>query len=157
VIASDVANTEGAEGYFTFNSKDIKPNYYPIAVDKNYFLTDDVLTALLLSHEMTHVQQYIDQLNSKPSLSCYDKEVEAFSAQLAFYTTLNTEENSSVLDRIQHEKNLNPQLQLLSTMFELNRSTASECNGELFTDCNQQQFLVKLQDLIHETYKKECS
>jgi hypothetical protein len=157
VNESDVTDTEGAEGYFTFNSKEIKPNYYPITADKNYSLTDDVLTALLLSHEMTHVQQYIDQLHGKPSLSCYDKEVEAFKAQLAFYTTLNTEENSSVLDRIQNEKNLNPQLQMLNTMFELHRSVANECNGELFSSCSQKQFLIKLKDVVHQTYKNECS
>ena len=156
VTETNVANTTGAEGYFTFNSKDIRQNYYPISVDASYSLTDDVLTALLLSHEMTHVQQYINQLNGKESLACYDKEIEAFMAQLDFYLTLYAEEDSSAYYRIQNDENLHPQLQMIKTMTTINRDSNCDIMDK---NCKDTNLRTKLKEMLmqNETYKKECT
>lgn len=146
--------TGGPEGYFTFNSKDIKENYYPITVSSDYRLADDIETALLLTHEITHVQQYINTLNGKDSLSCIDKEIEAFRSQLDFYVLLNSEENSSVYNRIQSDKNLHSELQMLDTMMTINRESNCKFDGP----CLDANLTNKLKEMLTSDsyYRKQC-
>lgn len=143
------------EGYFTLNSKEIKIDYYPITVSSDYSSTDDVVTALLLSHEITHVQQYINSINEKKSLSCVDDEIDAFTAQLDFYVILNDEENSSVYNRIHNDKGLHSQLQMIDAMTTINRE--SGCNI-LDSNCNDVNLRNKLREMITEDsyYRKQC-
>jgi hypothetical protein len=147
-------STGGLEGYFTFNGEDIKENYYPITVSSDYRLADDIETALLLTHEITHVQQYINTLNGKDSLSCIDKEIEAFRSQLDFYVLLNSEENSSVYNRIQSDKNLHSELQMLDTMMTINR----ESNCKFEETCLDANLTNKLREMLTSDsyYKKQC-
>lgn len=101
VVEKPFLKKDDFEGYFTFNGKDIKNNYYPIVVNSKYEQADDVLITLLLAHEMTHVQQYIDSVNRIKTYSCLDSEVDAFMASRQFYISgLNNEEMNAVSLRI---------------------------------------------------------
>ena len=130
VAESDVSDALGAEGYFEFSYEDIKPNEFPIFVDNKYKNADELVNALLLTHEITHVQQYINELQGKGNLSCIDKEVEAFYSQLLFTTELNDEENKSIDFRIDNDRDLHPQLQIISAM-----RTARDMGGKAFGGC----------------------
>ena len=154
ISEEDINKSTGLEGYFTFNSKDIKTDYYPITVSSNYRSTDDIVTTLLLSHEMTHVQQYIDVLNGKAALSCIDREIEAFIAQLKFYVMLSNEEHSSVYYRIQNDENLHSQLKILDAMLTINRDSNCKFDG----DCMDVNLRNKLRVMITNDsyYKKQC-
>ncbi len=154
ISEEDIKDAPEVEGYFIFNSEDIKTDYYPITVSSDYRYADDIVTAILLSHEMTHVQQYIKSVNEKDSLSCIDKEIEAFRAQLDFYVLLNNEENSSVYHRIQSDKNLHPELQMLDAMMTINRDS----NCKFDKSCTDANLLSKLRAMLIDDsyYKKQC-
>lgn len=147
-------NTSGIEGYFTFNDEEIKADYYPITVSDGYRYADDITTALLLSHEITHVQQYINERNNKGALSCIDMEINAFIAQQDFYTILNTEEIDSGYHRIQNDKSLHPQLQMMNTMQTINRESGCAFEGGCL-DLNLRSSLRKIltEDSV---YRKQC-
>ena len=149
---------KGTEGYFILNGKDIKPNYFPITIDTSYYLTDDALTALLLTHEVTHVQQYIDSVNGKTKLSCLDNETSAFMAQLDFYVDLNTEENKSVWLRMQEKDDLHPQVQMIKNMIQINQERDPALCDFLDKKCRDAYLRVNLKKLISEDdrYKHEC-
>ncbi len=145
-----------AEGYFIFNSEDIKPNYFPIVVDKRYKYSDDVLTAMLITHELTHVQQYLDELNGTNDLSCRNKEVEAFISQLEFYTTLNAEENKSMILKMNDSSGRkHPQVRMLKTMIEINK--LNNCSI-MDTECSRTNLRSKLFELItnDSSYSHQC-
>lgn len=92
-------SSHDAEGLFYFDTSS-PLNKLTIYVDQNYRLNDDLLTALLLSHEFTHLTQFVDYLKTGKELSCYEKEAEAFFNQIVFFYALNAEERNSVWARI---------------------------------------------------------
>jgi hypothetical protein len=122
VNETNVREELGAEGYFTFNGEEIKENFYPIYVDENYDKSGDVLTSLLLVHEITHVRQYIETLNGINNLSCIDMEVEAFDAAMRFYNSLNFdgEDRKSIDLRLKFDDELHPQLQVIKAIKDYN-------------------------------------
>lgn len=147
----------GTEGYFTFHSENIKPNFFPITIDKSYKFADDTLTALLITHEMTHVQQYLDSLKGNDLLSCRDKEVEAFISQIDFYPNLSNEEINSVRLKMNEEKeDKHPQVAMLKAMIEINRDGTCP----LFADdeCSQKHLRNELFKLITDEsiYRHQC-
>jgi hypothetical protein len=113
IIEGDIRNSEGLEGYFVFNSPEIKEDYFPITVDRDYISSDTAVTALLLVHEIFHVQQYINSINSNTELSCLDKEAESFYAQFVFYAFQYREDRKSMDLRIDYDENLHPQLKII--------------------------------------------
>lgn len=95
------------EGYFILNSKEIKHDYYPIIVNSKYVESDDIAIILLLTHELTHVQQYIDAVNNKKETSCLDNEANAFMATRIFYIFgFNFQETGMADERIKTLKSL---------------------------------------------------
>lgn len=90
---------DGAEGMFSFDQNSSIDNL-KILVDNSYKIKDDILTAILLQHEITHVGQFVNKLEGKGELSCIDSEVQAFSNELVFITILNPEEKMSLVQRI---------------------------------------------------------
>ena len=54
----DIDDKSGIEGYFALDNNEIKNNYFPITVDKDYKEADDIVTALLIAHEMAHIKRY---------------------------------------------------------------------------------------------------
>ena len=116
IVEDETRKDSEIEGYFIFNGEEIKDNYFPIVVDKDYSDVDDILTALILVHEITHVQQYLDTINGIDSLSCIDKEVQTFSAQLKYYGFQNDETRKSMDYRLEHDDELHPQLKLIKSI-----------------------------------------
>lgn len=89
----------GAEGYFTFRPGQSSERLL-IYVDPAYQAKDDIMTALLLSHEATHAYNYAmnDLLLQKP-LDCYADESLAFQFQTVFLFSLNPGEKQSLIAR----------------------------------------------------------
>ena len=84
----------------------IKNNYFPIIINSKYDQSDDLAISLLLVHELTHVQQYLDSINKKIATTCLDNEVNAFTSVRHFYVfDLNFNEQTMVDSRIKSIKN----------------------------------------------------
>lgn len=88
----------GTEGFFSF-SPEGNVNRYQILVSPRYRVKDDLITAFLLVHELSHVINYQGLLSSGKSLSCYEDEANAFNNQNAFADLLNSEELQSLNTR----------------------------------------------------------
>lgn len=163
----NLRNTTGEEGYFIFNGDQIKENYYPITVDVDYKYNDEAINALLLVHEITHVQQYIDFLNGKPEVSCIDKEAEAFLSQWKFYKFQFPETRKTIDLRIQNDKDLNHTLQIIETIqkqitlrFDERKNECLNNSAKLSVeDCIDEFDKTLIKDLLLEddTYKKQCN
>ncbi len=90
----------GAEGVFVFSPSHSLDEYL-IKVSPKYSIKDDLLTAVLLRHELTHVFQYANNKDINSSEGCYKSEVEAFTTEGQFiYQVLNSEERKSLESRI---------------------------------------------------------
>jgi len=165
VIEGDVKGDTGAEGFFVINSKDIKQNYFPITVDKSYSYADDLLNALILIHEITHVQQYIDTISGKNVLSCIDKEVQAFYSSWKLIGILHSEEWKSIILRLDNDEDLHPQLQIVNAIkqttsdnFEKDRQMCFYGSGKNDANCidNNRRGEIKEMLLQDDFYKKQC-
>lgn len=171
VDAKNVKAEIEAEGYFDINNKDIKPDYFPITIDAvTYEYSDDLTTALLLVHEITHVQQYINYSSIDPEYkykslfdpknkaTCFNNEVAAFYAQLLFFNQLNDEEKKSLNLRIQNDKELHPQLKMLQTLQKsLNAQIIDDCDVYNY-QCIMRKINWKIQMVLEESgsYDEQC-
>jgi hypothetical protein len=95
--ASTDEELNGAEGIFKFDNTssidDLK-----IFVSPKYQVKDDLLTAILLRHEIVHANYHAT--GADKSISCYQNEANAFAAELTFLrSTLNAEEKKSISSR----------------------------------------------------------
>ncbi len=154
---SDVKNRIGAEGYFIFGGEEANANYLPVYVDNSYKETDDLITALLIKHEITHAYQFIRALNGEEDSSCMDKEVEAFLSQSLFISQLNDEELKSLFYRIDNEAKLHPQLQLVNDFTEVSDYSTRKCGDN--KDCFLEEYIKKITDMVYSNpyYQKQCS
>ncbi|MFA5750010.1 MAG: hypothetical protein WC895_02195 [Candidatus Shapirobacteria bacterium] len=175
VKIENIKNEDGSEGYFDPNDTDIKPNYFPITIDSNSnFFADDLSTAILLVHEITHVQQFIDSYNANidtklPDIiryafnvntksDCLTHEVFAFNKQLIFTLKLNDEEEKSINYRIENDKNLHPQLKILKTLKDSFKNFNHGCE-EYDVDCIERAINMHIYSLLRDSgvYDKQCS
>ena len=162
-----------AEGYFDINNNDIKPDYFPITIDAvTYEYSDDLTTALLLVHEITHVQQYImrpscykegkfklGEVVTSCEGFCLNNEVAAFYSQLLFINQLNDEEKKSLYFRIENDKELHPQLEMLQTLQKsLNSQIIGDCDVYNH-ECIMRKINWKIQTILEESgaYDEQCS
>jgi hypothetical protein len=90
------ANIKGAEGVFQFQPQGTKDKL-EILVSNRYSEKDDILTAILLSHELAHAYRFSTGLDKQDT--CYENEATAFYAQDSFTRTLNKEEIDSLISR----------------------------------------------------------
>jgi hypothetical protein len=86
----------GAEGYFTFSKNSMKENLL-IFVSPKYQAKDDLLTAILLSHEISHALFFVGNYQ----FTCFENEAHAFENQYAFMLLLNASEKESLVARTQ--------------------------------------------------------
>lgn len=90
----------GAEGVFVF-SPPHNLDEYLIKVSPKYSIKDDLLTAVLLRHELTHVFQYANNQDVNSEDGCYKAEASAFISEGKFvYHVLNDEEEKSLESRM---------------------------------------------------------
>ncbi len=160
IIEKDFGENEDVEGYFKINDASMRNDYFPITVNKKYNETDDVTTAILIVHEMAHVQQYLNTLKGENSLDCVKSEVEAFLSQWNFFTQLNTEEVVSVNARNEYykESHAHPQVEMIGEIQGLLREYARPACGFMETVCDREVLRVQLKWVIRENeyYKKQC-
>jgi hypothetical protein len=178
VEVKHIKNDTGAEGYFDENNDDIKSNYFPIVIDDlGNFFADDLSTALLLVHEITHVQQYIDRYNfgvdptysdsplrilSKMTKSkCLDNEVFAYKNQLLFTLKLKDEERKLLNYRVMADEHPIPQIELLGSLQSAFQdfSYANSCKEKFDVDCVDRSINIKIYDALRDSgiYDEQCS
>lgn len=92
--AKSEGDMSGSEGYFAYSNLSSKDDLL-IFVSPKYRIKDDLLTAILLSHEIAHAFSYVMNNNK----SCYEQEAGAFLVQWNFLTLLNDEEKKSLESR----------------------------------------------------------
>lgn len=173
-----IKNETGAEGYFDENNEDIKSNYFPIVIDDlGNFFSDDLSTALLLVHEITHVHQYINKYNfgvdptwedtplrifSKMTKSrCLNNEVSAYKNQLLFTLRLKNEERKSLNYRVIADEHPIPQIELLGSLkiaFD-DFSFASSCEEKYDIDCIDGSINLIIYEALRDSgvYDEQCS
>ncbi|HRN70520.1 MAG TPA: hypothetical protein PLS49_05020 [Candidatus Woesebacteria bacterium] len=95
--ASSTDDMSGAEGLFYFQEGVQDDNLY-ILVSPQYSLKDDLVTALLLRHELHHA--VLHATGEEQTLSCMENEAQAFALQIGFYDTINQEEANSLASRL---------------------------------------------------------
>lgn len=90
----------GAEGVFVFSPAHNLDEYL-IKVSPKYSIKDDLLTAVLLRHELTHVFQYANNEDVNSEEGCYRAEASAFISEGRFvHYVLNDEEEKSLESRM---------------------------------------------------------
>jgi len=117
-------NLEGAEGVFVFN-KASTPERLQIFVSTKYKEKDDLLTALLLAHEIHHA--YLFASGQTNRLTCYENEAEAFAMELGLYHfDFNQEEKNSINSRYGTTEEVKNFLDLYQTMAKSQKEYISE-------------------------------
>lgn len=158
IVTTEKSLDRETQGYYVFNSEETKPNYFPISINSDYRYSDDINTALLLVHEMTHVQQYIDSLNNKPEITCIDGEVSAFIAMYNFHQMLTSEEWMSIRFRTEQDDypNLAAPLKMIKSINLL--EDESGCNIPYNKICVDEFVKNELKKIISkdDDYKKLC-
>lgn len=164
---SDIHKTDNnTEGYFTFDTNSSSLDNQVVAVDAAFNDYDDLTAAVILSHELTHAKQFVDQLAYHQSLSCIDKEVFAFKQEVAFYSYLNPEEQRSLSARVAQGNYNNPELAQLQQLASMGWTATVAVNGgqnRAFTAAEQQQYDALLESKIRAmvisipAYQKLCN
>lgn len=81
--ANSVDEMAGADGVFLFSKKNSSPKGLKVLVNPEYKVQDDVTTALLLSHELTHAEQFILQdVSNRVIQECNNEASESFCNEL---------------------------------------------------------------------------
>jgi hypothetical protein len=154
------------EGEFLFDPNSSSVNDLKIYVDSSYASYDDLTTAFLLSHELTHAKQFVDEAVSNKSVSCVEKEVGAFKNQFYFLAYLNNEEAQSLISRIEKGDSNNPQLEEMKNMWlsagDIINQQIGDISGGISPE-QKQQFDILLGDrlrakiILMPEYQKECN
>lgn len=158
VKEEDIDDRSGIEGYFIIDSGEIKNNYFPITVDKDYKESDDIVTTLLLAHEIAHVQQYLLGVPNSTRNECLRAEAEAFVTQWMMFGTLSIEEMGSVNARIERNDSLHSQLKMIASIRELLQQYALPACGFMSRDCTREVLKVQMFHVLFddEFYRKQC-
>lgn len=177
--ASSSEEMAGADGLFLFSKDFSGPNRLAIIVDPTYKAQDDLMTAMLISHELNHAEQFImedvyntaitkcyektskdicdkaKQAYSYLLKSCYDKEIMAFENQFYFFLQLKDSEKSSLLSKylagIRSDYNL-PVLYLMDNYTKL-LLTCGSGNVDMVSCANN---WFKVQVISSPFYQKQC-
>jgi hypothetical protein len=114
--ANSDAEINGAEGVFYFEPGQSMHNL-SIKVSPRYKIKDDLITSVLLSHELTHAAQYVIQQTSGSYIGCFESEAQAFEMQNWYTERLNVEERQSLAGRLRF--NNSPELLSLAETYHL--------------------------------------
>lgn len=168
---------EGTEGVFIFDDTS-SLNDLTIYVDNSYKNYDDILTSILLYHEISHVKTHIYLSRGGDPLPCFELEVNAFNSQLMFISTLlNDEERRSLYSRIDYLLRGNypsndRSFQTISTLYSIltiKNQALLYCekslkkvdinNIDLFNKCVNESIESGLNMMVRETsgYQKQCN
>lgn len=161
---TDLSSENGAEGVFYFDDSVSSVNKLVLEVDRNYQFTDDITTAYLLSHELSHARQFTETVSGEKSWGCLEAEVEAFYEQLVFGSLLNEEEVQSVISRLEGGST-NTQLKQYEHLLDISWQSIQECKntdsyGESTTDfaCWQGKVRDRIEVMVRSNpfYQEQC-
>lgn len=138
---------DGAEGLFSFSSNSAKDRL-KILVSPRYQIKDDILTAILVSHELKHA--WLFATDNFKTLTCYGNEVNAFKFQLAFIASLNKEELSSLIYRYSNTNSSEVEGVINFTMYVGRSSSVGP-----YTDLVDNKILNYIKSI--PAYQKECN
>lgn len=162
------------EGFFYFDKKS-KLNDLTIYVNPSYKVKNDILTALLISHEMVHVGQFIKEVNGGEPLSCIDKEVKANFGQIQFFWALNQDElnliagTGKMYDSGELSKDDNYYIyQKIGAFLTMKNTVQNYCNEKYqpekngftqYDECAFQQMQMEIKNyLINQgNYEEQCN
>lgn len=158
-------DTGEAEGYFTFDQTQARNDFFPIYVSNKYQYTDDISTALLFSHELAHVFQFINEKFYNNKIDCYSSEVNAFYGQYIFILILNPEEKRTITSRWEgsvSKIDKNPQIQITKQLSIMGYESARACNMETIKagdSCWDAKFTKYIEDMVKSNpyYQKQCA
>jgi hypothetical protein len=145
--ASSDNEMNGAEGLFSFSSKSTKDRL-KILVSPRYEIKDDILTAILVSHEIKHA--WLFATDRFKILTCYDNEVNAFKFELAFIVSLNKEESSSLIYRYSNTNSSEVEGVINLTMYVGRSSSVGP-----YSDSIDNKILNYIKSI--PAYQKECN
>lgn len=160
-------NDKNLEAYFEYPLENNQDNLQDlkVLVNPSYKNFDDLTLAVLLSHEIIHAGQYINQVVSKTKLNCYEMEAKAFSAQHALILSLNQEEQRSIYTRLREDASKNPTLEILILTSQRGNESAQACDelqkknnltNEQTNQCSWEGLESKLlQDIKEDPYYQE--
>jgi|GEM_PF-2247207 len=131
-----------AEGVFIENDPTIQN--LKVLLSPKYKSLDDLSLSLVLVHELSHVGQYIDSINNKKEIDCFENEGEAFITQALYFSQLNDEERRSIYARLRDNLDLNSSFPIV-LLFE-------EYNNEVYQSCS----LIRNSNLLTDTQFNEC-
>lgn len=125
---------------------------------------DDLLVAIPLVHELSHVNIYIKSkyYGDSTDISCLDNEAIAYMQQdLFFRLALSHSEQQQLLQSIEFKKAANSFLQTIEQQFLLGEKTLAECKQTVetdkeYNDCYTEKFTTEIKELIAPHYKKQC-
>lgn len=158
----------GAEGSFLFSPETSSQDKLSICISDQYILQDDLLTSILLSHEIVHAIQFANALvnagGSNNSASfCYKDEAYAFTEQFMFMLSTTRGELSSLFSRMARVANLDPQIASAKHLFEIGVSPkqiqrSKECGDAENFDCFYKSTLTTFEEEIRKNplYQKQC-
>jgi len=164
------SDSDVIEAYFEYPSQnnlnslqDLK-----IVVNPSYKNFDDLTLATLLIHEITHAGEYINEVESKNTLTCYEQEAKAFVMQHSFLLSLNDEEQRSIFARLRENSDKNPTFQIITLTSQRARESTKACvelqkrnnlTNEQMYKCSWEGLESKiLQDIKEDSYyQKQCS
>lgn len=162
---------EEVEGLFYFDENSSIDNL-KIYVDNSYKEKDDLLIALLLIHETSHVLDYIEFLETGIKKSCVESEVTAFYMQNGFISYLNNEEQMSLLARINafqagHYKTNRRAEQSMSMLFQLKNlmvnaqalcSRKYNIGSDDWHNCAKEKEKQFIEEMVRNNpyYQKQC-
>ncbi len=164
---------QGIEGLFYFDSKSSSIDHLVIEVDNSYKNYDDLLTAFLLAHEVTHASHFVNNLRSGKVPDCVQEEVDAFLNQIFFLLNLNQEEVNSLASRLpqdigQMDRIVSP-LQSIFDLVLILRESRQGCGISLRAwqqknltseqwDCYYNVTVSKIREMVESNpyYQKQC-
>jgi len=163
-----------AEGWFYFMPEHANRDSLLICVSSEYIDEDDIFTAILLAHEITHAIQWVlDETNTTYgeiyNNTCYGKEAMAYTEQLLFIISLTNGEFESVSSRLRVGK-FSSRIAILTEMINLTAKYFTSCEkyydsnqpktnqGPYFT-CLIKSWELELEKMVRRNpyYQKQCS
>ena len=123
------SDDKSVEAYFEYPNEKNQANLQNLKIRLNpsYKNFDDLTLATLLSHELVHAGQYINEVVNKTSFGCFESEANAFTAQHAFILALNEEEQRSIYTRLQDNPTKNPTIATFLLTGQRGTESAKAC------------------------------
>lgn len=162
---SDLKNYgDGPEGVFYFDNSISSPENLLILVDNSYQIKDDLLTAILLVHELTHAGQFLSNYFDGIKLSCIDNEAYAFYNELNFMVSLNAGEMAALNARIRDSflVSYNRDVEGIQNLALIRNQSMQACQSRGLpndTDCIWDITLDKVKSMVASNpyYQQQCN